>query len=250
MGIFNLFFGKSNKEISNQKSKDERKAECPYCHKLLENIPSKKTRCSYCGEFMFVRTRPKDRARIVVTKKEADKIEEEWSIVMGTHDTFIAGKEKFEKEKEALRKRLGKEPAENDVKWGILNKDLMEHAKNGDWGCYRNTKFEMAEILRKEMKLEQALQTYFEVCYIDLNGPNNMGGIDGPKLKEFPPFDPKHSAFLAPGVIELINRIVKKLGFDKDKIKSIFIEHNSRIEKSLRLPVAAEKCWLVLEKEI
>jgi hypothetical protein len=29
---------------------------------------------------MFVRTRPKDRARVVVTKIEADKIEKEWAV--------------------------------------------------------------------------------------------------------------------------------------------------------------------------
>ena len=44
---------------------------------------------------MFVRTRPKDNARVVVTKVEADKIDEEWTIVAGTHDIFVAEKEIF-----------------------------------------------------------------------------------------------------------------------------------------------------------
>jgi hypothetical protein len=218
---------------------------------MLAKIPAKKTKCPYCGEFMFVRTRPKDNYRVVVTKQEADQIDEDWSIIAGTHDNFIAGKEGFEKEKEILRKRFSKEPSENDVKWGILNNDLIKHAQNGDWGLYRNTRFEMAEILRKELILKDALQTYLEVCFIDLNGPNNRGGINDPELlKEFPPFDPKQSSFLAPGVIDLIRRIVKKLGFDKEKVKSIFIEHNSRVRNSLKLPLTAEKCWISLEKEI
>ncbi len=109
----------------------------------------------------------------------------------------------------------------------------------------------MAEILRGEMKLKDALWTYLEVCYLDLNGPNNTGGINAPELlKEFPPFDPNHDSFLASGVIDLIKRIVLKLKLDKDEIKQIFIEHNSRIEKSLRLPLSAEKSWQLLEKEI
>ena len=33
---------------------------------------------------------------------------------------------------------------------------------------------------------------YFEVCYLDLNGPNNMAGVtDAQLLKRFPPWDPK-----------------------------------------------------------
>lgn len=48
---------------------------------------------------MFVRTRPKDNARVVVTKEEADRIEEEWAIVHGTHDIYIANKKGLRKKK-------------------------------------------------------------------------------------------------------------------------------------------------------
>lgn len=250
MGLFN-FFKQTTGANDNYNIKDARKAECPYCNKALEKIPAKKTECPFCRKFMYVRTRPKDNARVVVTKSEAEKIEEDWAIVSGTHDSFVAEKEKIEKEREILKKRFGKDPSENDVRWGVLNKSLIEQAQHGDWGLYRNTRFEMAEILRKEMKFEHALQTYLEVCYIDLNGPNNTGGInDKEMLKEFPPFDPKQSAFLAPGVVDLVERIMKKLELDKNKIKSIFIKHNSRIENSLRLPLSAEDSWHSLEKEI
>lgn len=156
------------------------------------------------------------------------------------------------KTKEILRKRFGgKEPPDNDAKWGLLNKQLIEHAKNSDWGLYRNTRFQMAEILRKETKLKDALRAYLEVCYLDLNGPSNIGGMNNPELlKEFPPFDPKESAFLAPGVIALIKKIMLESNLNKDKIKQIFIEHNSRLEKSLRLPLSTEKAWQSLGKEI
>lgn len=252
MGIFDLFRSKSNTGNQQSKTKDGRKAECPYCHKALSKIPGAKTKCPHCGEFIFIRTRSKDNARVVVTKTEADKIDEEWTIVAGTHDIFIAEKEEFAKEKEILRKRFGgKEPSDNDVRWSLLNKQIIENAKNGDWGLYRNTRFQMAEILRREMKLKDALQTYLEVCYLDLNGVRNVGGMNDPEiLKEFPPFDPKESAFLAPGVIDLIKRIVLKLDLSKEEIRQIFVEHNSRSEKSLRLPITTEQAWSSLEKEL
>lgn len=252
MGILDFF--RSQPKIINQQreQKDERRAECPNCHKTLSKIPGAKTKCPHCGEFMFIRTRPKDNVRVVVTKAEANKIDEEWSIVAGTHDIFVAEKEELVKEKEVLRKRFGgKEPSDNDVRWSLLNKQLMEHAKNGDWGLYRNARFQMAEILRGEMKLKDALRIYFEVYYLDLNGSSNTGGIkDTELLKEFPPFDPHRDSFLAPGVIDLIKRIVIKLNLNKEEIKQIFIENNSRVEKSLRLPLSVEKSWQLLEKEI
>src|SRR3989338_1777077 len=216
MGIFDLFRSKPNTDNQQRTTKDERKAECPYCHKALSKIPGETTKCPHCGEFIFVRTRPKDNARVVVTKAEADKIDEEWTIVAGTHDIFVAEKEEFAKEKEILRKRFGgKEPSDNDVRWGLLNKQIIESAKNSNWGLYRNARFQMPEI-----------------------------------LKEFPPFDPKESAFLALGVIDLIKRIVLKLNLSKDEVKQIFIEHNSRSEKSLRLPISTEQAWSSLEKEL
>ncbi|NLA08510.1 MAG: hypothetical protein GX873_02365, partial [Parcubacteria group bacterium] len=40
----------------------------------------------------------------VVTKAEADKIDEEWTIVAGTHDIFVAEKEEFAKKKKFCEK--------------------------------------------------------------------------------------------------------------------------------------------------
>lgn len=251
MGIFDIFRSKPETENKQHEPKDERKAECPNCQKTLSKIPGAKTKCPHCGDFMYVRTRT-DNVRVVVTKSEADKIDEEWTIVAGTHDIFVAEKEEFAKEKEILRKRFdGKEPSDNDVRWSLLNKQIIKNAKNGDWALYRNRRFQMAEILRGEMKLKDALRTYLEICYLDLNGVCNVGGMNDPEiLKEFPPFDPKESAFLAPGVIDLIKRIVLKLNLNKEEIKQIFVEHNSQSEKSLRLPVSTEQAWSSLNKEL
>lgn len=59
---------------------DSRKPECPYCQAALKRIPAAKTQCPYCGHFMYVRTRPDNRARVVVTDAEARRIDEAWEI--------------------------------------------------------------------------------------------------------------------------------------------------------------------------
>ncbi|MDP2650663.1 MAG: hypothetical protein Q8P04_01035 [bacterium] len=164
--------------------------------------------------------------------------------VDGTHDAFITTKERFTKKKDALRVKFGgKEPSDNDVEWGVLNDQLMEYAESGDWDLYRNVRFNMAEVLRKEAKLKDALKVYLEVCYLDLNGPGNIKVLGGPA------FQAKLSTGVDHQVVILIEKIMKKLNLSKDDVGKIFIEHNSRIGKNLQLSLTPEECWSSLEKE-
>jgi DNA-directed RNA polymerase subunit M/transcription elongation factor TFIIS len=252
MGFFDFLRPRTNDKTKPYTPMDQRKAECPHCGNGLTKVPGSRTKCPHCSQFMYVRTRSKDGARVVVTKAEAEKIEEEWSIVAGTHDQFVADKAEFEQQKEVLRGRFGgREPSDEDVRWGLLNKQGIEHAKNGDWGLYRNTRFEMGEAMRRRMEFKAALKHYLEVCYLDLNGPNNRGGItDSELLEKFPPFTPNKGAFLAPGVIDLIRRIGRKLNLDKTEIKRLFLDVNSQVGTSLSLPLTAETCWQATEQDV
>src|SRR3990170_1302342 len=122
MSIIKRLFGQLNRSAQPManaaKPGDERKARCPACHGILKKIPGSMAKCPHCGQSMYVRTRPSDLARVVVTKEEAEKIEEEWAIAKGMHDEFLAEKKALEDERNILRQRFGKEPSENDVKWG------------------------------------------------------------------------------------------------------------------------------------
>jgi DNA-directed RNA polymerase subunit RPC12/RpoP len=52
---------------------------CPYCEEELAKRPERKTACPHCGRFIFVRSRPYDRKRVLLTDLEANQIETEWS---------------------------------------------------------------------------------------------------------------------------------------------------------------------------
>lgn len=54
-------------------------AVCPHCETILPKFPGRKTACRACREFMFVRIRPLDRQRVLVTDLEAEKVEAMWS---------------------------------------------------------------------------------------------------------------------------------------------------------------------------
>ena len=247
MGLLNSI----KQAISGKKFEDIGNIEpiCPNCGKALENKPSRKKKCPECGNFMFVRTRPSDNKKVLVTEAQAEVIEEQWSIVNGTHDSYLKEKKAFENERASQAKRFGCAPSENDVKWALLNKQLTEYALKGDWGFYRNTKLQMADILRKEKKLKNALYFYLDVFYLDLNGPNNMGGTSPRLLKEFPPFRP-NEAMIAPGILKRILSIVKQLELDTKETEILFKDMVKEQYSFIDLPISAEKAWKVFEAQI
>ena len=50
---------------------------CPYCNMLLGSMPQRKMKCPSCGQYIFVRTRPSDRQRILVTEHGSKAIYDE-----------------------------------------------------------------------------------------------------------------------------------------------------------------------------
>ena len=137
-----------------------------------------------------------------------------------------------------------------DKKWSKYDNLLLEHISNGDWGFYRNTRFEMGEFLRKEGGNNDALLTFLEVCYLDLDGPSNGNKTKGAELlKDFPPFNPKEG-FLAPGIIKRIKSIIKKLDLNLGEVKSLYLSHTTKIKTNLKLSVDLEKSWLKIKKEL
>lgn len=126
MGIFD-FFKQTTSANDNHNAKDARKAECPYCHKLLEKIPTKKTKCLHCGQFIFVRTNPENKSRVVATETGVKKIDRQWSEIqfykkwLENLAQFNVTEKDFQTKKEALTKKFGQEAKTRDVIWGIFN---------------------------------------------------------------------------------------------------------------------------------
>lgn len=65
-------------------------AVCPYCAQVLEKMPGRKKKCLACGNDIFVRIRPQDKVKILVREDQLLWVEEQWSIVNGTHSQFLA----------------------------------------------------------------------------------------------------------------------------------------------------------------
>jgi hypothetical protein len=52
---------------------------CPYCECELARRPERKTRCPHCGGNVFVRIRPIDRERVLLTEQQTSAVEAEWT---------------------------------------------------------------------------------------------------------------------------------------------------------------------------
>ena len=230
---------------------------CPYCSKLLTKRPQRKAKCPHCERFIFVRTRPTDRKRVLVTENGAKEIEEQWGEIHNVPPPRPWKKKGFDEEKKLLAKKFGREPSDNDVIWSLLNKELITHAGSQHWGLYRNTVFEMGELLRSESRWSEALNRYLEVCYLDLNGPTNYGDISDidPKLlravlgEEIKPFK-QADGQLYPGVLAIVEHLVKNLEMSPGTMRADFLKLAARVESSLGLPVSAEVAWKSLENEL
>ncbi len=226
--------------------------QCPHCEKVLDKIPGKKKKCSFCSEYIYVRTRPGEKGRFLVKEDEIDKIDEEWAIENGCHNEFLQEKKREEGIRNEGRGKWGSAFSENDVKWRMLNEDYLKHVWNKDFGLARNSRLEMGDICKKERKLDLALNFYLEVCYLDLNGCINAGGYkdDTEMLKEYPPFD-KTQAILAPGVIKIIKNVVEKQGLDEEKVKDCYLATNKQVCRSaLNPPLEPLQCWETLRHAI
>jgi predicted RNA-binding Zn-ribbon protein involved in translation (DUF1610 family) len=247
--IKNMFGAKRSNTSSPYSDIGNAEPVCPYCDAALDKMPGRKKKCPSCGEFMYVRTRPSDKKKILIREDQISAIEEQWAIANGTHDQFLAERQAYEKERDALRSKFGREPSENDIQWSMLNKEILHHAQNFQWGLYRNARLRMGDILKKESKDVEALDTYLEVCYIDVNGPNNRGTRDPEIFRQYPSFDPK-MAMVAPGVIGYIEKIVDSQHLSQQQVEERFIKVAHRTGKSLKLPVDAESAWKTIKSEI
>jgi len=109
----------------------------------------------------------------------------------------------------------------------------------------------MAAILEEHEKPAEALKYYLEVCYLDLNGPQNTGGADQELLTSLNMQDFMiNDAFLAPAVIDKILEIVLVLKLDENQVYQEFMRVAERNKANLKLPVSPETAWKKFSAEL
>ena len=218
---------------------------CPYCRAAAPGIPKYKAICSRCGQTYFARTRPGDDRPGLVTARQAAALDENRATRPAwTRDTLAA---------EPVNER----PinwvwaySAGEKQWHALRRSLTLHARDGNWLIYRNTRFEMAEIRRRQGRHKEAFEIYLEVWYLDLNGPHDCWGVVGVRrLYESSPFQPGDS-LTTPVVARWTNRLGIKLDMEKQAIERLFGEMAIKLWRSLTLPLTPREAWQMIEPEL
>ncbi|MDP2949452.1 MAG: hypothetical protein Q8P22_07930 [Chloroflexota bacterium] len=96
---------------------------CPYCGAETVPVPSRKKKCRACGNYVFVKVKPSDRRRYLVTEEQAREIEAEWA---------------------QYHRR------QKDESWAALNRQLQEAMRRSDWQEMSGLYFQMASQLFEE----------------------------------------------------------------------------------------------------
>ena len=93
----------------------EIKVICPYCKNTLEKKPQRKTKCPSCNNYIFIRTLPKTRERVLVTEEEVKEINKQWKRINFINEwlkylePYEVNLKRFEDQKDKLTKAFGKE---------------------------------------------------------------------------------------------------------------------------------------------
>ena len=215
-------------------------------------MPTRRRKCPLCKRLVIITSRPLDRARVLLTEEQATIISAEWDERQVRKDIIDSfGEQLVDAEYNLLKSRFGHEPEIRDIKWSLLQKEMLKHAADWNWGLYGNAKLAMAKMLNKEKKYEQALAIFLEICYHDLNGGRNIGESrhNAKLLAQFPAFEPGNS-FLAPGIISEIRSLITSLSLGPIQVREMFVGHAARECKAFSMPLSPDEAWLMLAKEL
>lgn len=225
---------------------DTREAICPNCQGALKKVPGSKTKCPLCGEFMYIRTNPHTRTRVVVNEAGAEHLDDETAKLNGTWEDRLKEKQKIAKAKAELTKKFGGvEPSKEDLEWNLAIKDSIEYAKKHWWSSYALNQNKKAEMLLKRGKQKLALELFLQVAYLEHNGvqESEADAASRKMMAEigFKEFDPEN-ANLPPYSISDAKALIRELDLNLDTVESLFIAEMKKV-KIGKLPITPEESW-------
>jgi hypothetical protein len=229
---------------------DNREAICPNCNGRLKKIPGAKTKCPLCSKYMFVRTDPHSRTRLVVTEEGAETIDDEIAKLNGTWGDRLQEKQRLAKTKADLKLKFGgQEPSKDDIEWSIAIQDSMTYAKERLWSSYALNQAKKAQLLEKRGKSKGALELFLEVAFLEHNGVQESYADPATRKmmaeighQEFEP----ESANLPPYSLSDIQRLMKSLELNIDTVESIFLTQAAKV-KIGKLPISPIASWSYLK---
>jgi len=161
-------------------------------------------------------------------------------------------KERFERIRAAQIEKHGSERPEqlhsalHSIRRALYQRQESESIKEGNFALFRSARLSMALLLEEEVDkdeelLRKTLATHLELCYLDLNGPQNSTER-ARELNKKSPFDPSQGV-LAPRIVNITNVYIERLDLTRAETKSLFLKHNGRHLSGFNLPLSVDDIW-------
>jgi hypothetical protein len=237
MGFLDIILGSKKKNLNeNIVTKFKKIGEidkCPYCKNKLDKIPTRKFKCIFCGEYIYIRTRPFDRKKVLVTEVQIEEIEKQWNIYtdekkIEERNIDLMKRPKYIYAKKELTSKFGKEPDMIDVIWEVYNIESTEFISKKQWSNLEQKSFRMGYLLHKYKDLENAFNFYLEGYYLAINLEEDYKDIN---------------------IIPIMD-LITKLKLSIEQVKDRFYSRNIRIKEITNMPLSEEKVWEYLIYEI
>lgn len=134
--------------------------------------------------------------------------------------------------------------------WSVVTQDMIQHAAQRQWGLFRNDLYGLADVARRNGNHEVALELFLDVCYIDTNGPNNVGlWTDGSPVPGEENWQ-VDMGFLAPVPLGYLRSLSLKLGQPLERSLDEYAPRAAELQNELKLPLAWESSRAIIEKAL
>ena len=146
---------------------------CPYCNKVLQSFPSRKTTCKECKNPIFVVKRPFDSKVVLTTEKGKDILQKDRDNVK----YYFWQEDFFEYEKQLKKMRKGGYTPPSDVYWYKLQCQALVAFANKDYQELKMVYFYRGRELIKLGGYEDALKCFLQADYIAACGGHQGGFV-------------------------------------------------------------------------
>lgn len=205
---------------------------CPSCLAALVKRPKSKTKCPHCREFIFCRTRPLDRERVLVTAEQAHEIEKAWDALASPPIDHL---ERERKHYEGLLEIKIDTPKEL---LAVLETESDKAVYFNHWGIYTGIQSTMGTYYSVTGNHEDALRFFYLSFYLDFCGATNSPAK----------FD-SHLAWGPPVAISAIRQELEATQWSQAKAWAEFrhvVEQLRPLEPPISVSVAWEELWRYL----
>ncbi|MCE5314052.1 MAG: TerB N-terminal domain-containing protein [Armatimonadota bacterium] len=219
------------------------KCVCPYCDKSLPKRPEQAMKCPECGGRVRVRNNAFTGQKGFFQENEIDVLKA--ATKERSRRNFIYGIMEFQNiSSQDIRSTQAKRTC--TVEEALIETVAIrasQHHRNKDMGLCRTSMYSIGEVFMNMGDVSEALTRFLQVCFYDINGCMNAGGIGG--MRKFSP----SLGLVAPRVRKYILDLADKQHLSKAQLRDAFISSAEKIYET-DIPLSPDKAWEKVRKEL